>query len=211
MQAGLLDNLQWVGIRNDNAGSIPPFGCVRVTGVVIVEAGRVVVSVDQPNTYGCQSNCLINGPVNVGTTSGSQWGTATRSGIITALYDSADGVPAFGDMWGPQNGTWKLKKNTGGFFCLGAPVDTTNHLALFSPAPMLSFRGQPTTTVALGATSPVNVYVGSFGSEFQPTGNPQIASVWNGSGCIVKVSQIATCVWTPDNQGWQFAIFQVST
>jgi hypothetical protein len=186
---------------NQNAGSIPAYGVVRVTGVSIVEAGRVVLTVDQPNTYGCQANCFINGPVAV---SPGQYGYCTRSGALVALYDTADGTPALGDAWGPRSGTWKLKKNAGGFFCLGPPTNSGLGLALFAPLPMLSFRGQPTADVTAGSSGTVNVYTGTFGSETQPTGTPSVSNVRNDSSCTVKGSQICTVQYVPDNGGWQF-------
>ncbi len=185
---------------NQNAGTIPAYGVVRVTGVSIVEAGRVVLTVDQPNAYGCQANCFINGTVAV---SAGQYGSCMRAGALVALYDTADGTPAFGDAWGPRSGTWKLKKNTGGFFCLGPPTNSGLGLALFAPLPMLSFRGQPTADVAAGASGTVNIYAGAFGSETALSGQ-SISNVRNDSSCTVKGNQICTVIYVPDNGGWQF-------
>ena len=158
----------WFEIQNQNAAQIPAFGVMRVTDVLVVKAGRVVVKVDQPNMFGDFGQCLISGPAPIAGANGTTkaGGMATRTGFITALYDSADGVPAYGDVWGPQNGTWKLKKNTGGFFCLGAPVNTTVHLAVFAPLPMRSFYGKNAgSRITKATTGTINIFTGTPGSE----------------------------------------------
>jgi hypothetical protein len=169
------DRQHWLEFVNANAGQIPAYAIVRVTGVSSVEAGRVVLTVDQPNAFGCQSNCFVNGPVPV---SAGQYGYCTRSGPMVALYDPADGTPAFGDAWGPRNGTWKLKKNTGGFFCLGAPTNASLGLALFAPLPMLTVRGK-TAAAAInkGASGTINIYTGGLGSETDS--GQTLANVYN--------------------------------
>ena len=42
---GILDKIQWVEFRNDNGGTAPAWGVMRITGVVVVEAGRVAARV----------------------------------------------------------------------------------------------------------------------------------------------------------------------
>ncbi|HLJ10988.1 MAG TPA: hypothetical protein VKU82_07360 [Planctomycetaceae bacterium] len=192
------DSQQWTEFVNNNAGQIPAYAIVRVTGLSVVRPGRVVLSVDQPNAFGCQANCFVNGPVPV---SAGQYGYATRSGPVLALYDAADGTPAFGDAWGPRNGTWKLKKNTGGFFCLGPPTNATLALALFAPAPMLTFRGK-TTAAAInkGASGTINIYTGPLGSETDS--GQTMANVYNRYANAAQGKWV-TCGWDFDNQGWE--------
>jgi hypothetical protein len=158
------DSQQWTEFVNNSATQAPAFGALRVTGVSVVAPGRVLLTVDQPNAYGCQGNCFLIGPVPV---AAGKRGYCTRSGPLAALYDSADGTPAFGDAWGPRNGTWKLKKNTGGFFCLGGPTNAGQALALFVPVPMREFICQNLTgsDISQGSSGTVTILAGAAGSE----------------------------------------------
>ena len=118
--------------------TVPAYGVMRVTDVVVLEPGRVVVTTDQPNADGDTGDHVINHPVNV---AAGATGRCTRVGILAALYDESSGTPANGDSWGPASGSWKLTKDKAGFFCLGAPTNTTLHLAMFSPQPPSSSGG----------------------------------------------------------------------
>jgi hypothetical protein len=188
----------WQEFVNNNAAQVPAYGLLRATGVSIVEPGRVLLSADQPNTFGCQANCFVNGPVPV---SSGKYGYCTKGAPVVALYDTADGAPAFGDAWGPRSGTWKLKKNTGGFFCLGGPTNATLGLALFAPLPMLTFRGK-TTAAAInkGSSGTVNIYTGALGSETDS--GQTMPNVYNRFANAAQ-GRWVTCGWNFDNQGWE--------
>jgi hypothetical protein len=191
------DSQLWHEFVNSGASQVPAYGIVRATGLSVVEAGRVLLTVDQPNTFGCQANCLVNGLVAVN--AGAR-GYATRSGPLVALYDTADGTPAFGDAWGPRSGTWKLKKNTGGFFSLGA-TNAVAGLALFAPLPMLTFRGK-TTAAAInkGGSGTINIYTGALGSETDS--GQTMPNVYNRFANAAQGKWV-TCGWNFDNQGWE--------
>lgn len=156
-----MSQLQWLAFRNDSGSTVPAFGIVRVTDVADVTAGIVLVGA-QPNTYGCQANCFVNSMHDV---LDGEYGRCTRSPVLVGLYDDSDGSPAYGDAWGPQNGTWKLKKNTGGFFCLGAPTNTTQFLALFSPVPMTTLEAQAASLTIAPGSPTMTVFWGTLGSE----------------------------------------------
>jgi hypothetical protein len=176
-----LDGQQWVEVKNNNAAQVPAYGIMRITGVSVVNTGRVVITVDQPNAYGDIGTCLINGPTPIPS---GLYGMGTRMGIITAYYDNGDGTPAFGDFWGPRTGTWKLKKNTGGFFCLGGPTNSGQNLALFVPSPMLIVRGTIASDAAPDSNSALTVYTGAYGSE--ATTGQSISNIRNASDCTLK-------------------------
>jgi hypothetical protein len=191
------DSQPWQEFVNNNAGQVPAYGIVRATGLSTIEAGRVVMTVDQPNTFGCQSNCFVNGPVPV---NAGQYGYAARSAPVVALYDTADGTPAFGDAWGPRNGTWKLKKGTGGFFALGA-TNPTLGMGLFAPLPMLTFRGKTIAgAIGKGATGTINIYTGALGSETDS--GQTMPNVYN-RFANAAAGKWVTCGWNFDNQGWE--------
>ncbi|MBS0263893.1 MAG: hypothetical protein JSS02_18285 [Planctomycetes bacterium] len=191
------DNQPWTEFVNNNAASVPAYGVLRATGVSVIEPGRVVVTADMPQTFGCQAQCLINSPVAV---AAGQMGYATRTGVLVALYDAADGTPAFGQAWGPRAGSWKLKRNTGGFFMLGA-TNTTLGLALVTPLPMLTLRGKTLSGgLAKGTTGTITIYAGPLGSETD-TGQT-MAGVYN-RYANAGSNKWVTCGWNFESQGWE--------
>ncbi len=207
MPASPFDNQQWQEFVNNNAGQVPAYGIVRATGLSIVEPGRVVLAVDEPNAFGCQANCFVNGPVPV---NAGAYGYATRSGPLVALYDSADGTPAYGDAWGPRSGTWKLKKNTGGFFCLGPPTNSALPVALFVPLPMrrIVVKNLTGSDIAKGATNgTVTILTGTPGAE-TTTGLAltNVLSRWGafknnaiGHVVLIETASNSTPQWEIDN------------
>ena len=156
------ESLGWVEFINNASSQIPAFGVIRITGVTVVEAGRVVLAGAQSNTYGAQYHHAINGPnpVNAG-----KYGMCSFSSPIPAYYDSADGTPAFGEKWGPRDATWKLKKNTGGFLVIGT-TNETKHLALVVPDPFLDFRGVADAAIAADAAGTVSIWYRSGATAF---------------------------------------------
>jgi hypothetical protein len=137
-------NLQWIEYYNDSGEEIPAFGVMRISGMRKKD-GRPVIECKKPHTFGSQGQHRINGPVPV---ESSQYGVCLIGNHVAALYDTADGTPAFGESWGPRDGTWKLKKNTGGFRVLGN-ADTTNGVVVVVSVPMMLDRGTDTIVAAL--------------------------------------------------------------
>lgn len=191
---------------NDSGSQVPAYGLMLLKNKQAI-GGGVCPSTKQPDTYGCQYNVFVNGPSPVANAS---YGYAQRLGQeIIAAYDNSFGTPANGEMWGPGNGSFLLKKNYGGFLVVGTE-DETNFYARVIHVPMLSFRGKPTGDVSAGSSGTVNIYTGAFGSETQPTGTPSMSSIQNDSSCTVKGGQICTVQIVPDNAGWQFVIGKTS-
>lgn len=200
---GSLGQMSWVGFVNNNAGTVPPFGVMRVTGISIVEAGRVVLTCDQPNSYGDLANCVINGPVNVAS---GAYGSCTRAWMTLALYDNGNS-PSLGQMWGPVNGSWKLTKNSIGWLAQGSPTNSGNSLALFSPVIVDSVRGTIASDAAPDSNSTLTVNVGAYGSESATAFT--ISNVRNASDCTLKSGSgakihRATYDWAVP--GWEFDV-----
>src|SRR5688500_15942732 len=103
----------WVRIRNQANEDIPPFAVLRIAGATQSE-GEIVYTVAKPNTTFYRWY-LVNGPVALpyGADHADGWGTFLTAGGYV-LYDSAD-TPSLGESWGPQNGSWELKKYRYGF------------------------------------------------------------------------------------------------
>ena len=198
-----MDN--WFEFKNNNAGQVPARGIVRITGASVVSPGRVVLTADQPNSYGDVGQCFVIGPVPVST---GKYGVCTRlgdSGIVTALYDDATGTPAYGSTWGPVSGSFKLSAKGQGWLCLGAPVNTTNKLALFAPAPITILHG--TTTggdIADGSTGTVEVYYRSGSTAY--TDSTYSVTALNKLGATVKNGSICEIVpeWYGGTLGFRF-------
>lgn len=154
-----LNKLPTILFRNDAGSTAPAHGILRVTGLVNFPnaAGEPFLTVDQPNTYGAQYSHAINMGEDV---ESGGYGKCTLGIANVALYDSADGTPAFGESWGPRSGTWKLKKNTGGLMVVGIPTTSTYKRVLVAPAPMLETLGAPGANIANNATGSFSVNVG---------------------------------------------------
>lgn len=114
--------------KNSSGEQVPAFGVMRVTEYS--EAYRTA-TIAKPNST-AQARYLVNGdqPVSDGST-----GWAHRlDAVCEVLYDAADGVPAYGETWGPESGSWLIHKNQPGFTIWGGNDTTpTRTFAIQSP------------------------------------------------------------------------------
>jgi hypothetical protein len=182
--------------RNDAGETIPAFGTIRLTGVAVLEPGRVVLTAARPNTFGCQFQCALNGPVPI---AAGALGTCTRGLFMPALYETTDGVPASGEQWGPRDGGFKLRKHTGGFSVVGVTKSAAG-LVLVSPVPMRSFVGKTDAAHAKGATGTISIYSGGLGSETDTTLN--MTGVYN-RFADVSSGKWVRCQWTGQGNEWE--------
>lgn len=186
----------WFEYRNESAQTVPPFGIVRVTGVTVVEPGRVVLLGDLPDAYGCQYRAVVNGPVPVGA---GKYGACTRGAFVAALYDVADGAPQVGERWGPRPGSWKLRRYTGGFAVLGVTRASLG-LVLVQPAAMLSLLGKTDAAHGRGTAGTVSIYAGPLGGESDTLLN--LTGVHNRYG-DVPAGKWVRCVWNDQGNDWE--------
>ena len=157
-----LRGIQWIKFRNDAGSTAPAGGILRVTGYNN-DAEEPFLTIDQPNTFGAQYNHAINDDLDVAS---GEYGYCCLGQVVPALYDSADGTPAFGELWGPRASTWKLRKNTGGFRIMseGYVVDNSRFRALVAPVPFTRFRGTLDADLAKGFSGNVSVSYLSSGA-----------------------------------------------
>lgn len=150
-------NLAIIPFRNDFAGTIPARGCCRITGTVEVD-GLQFFKVDRPDTsFG--RLYLVNGPEDVAD-DGYGWGTFLWH-ADWVLYDDAS-TPAFGESWGPQNGSFEIKKWRYGFEIWGSPSGGTTDLVMASQRWVNQFLCKANETItANGDTGAVSVYDGN--------------------------------------------------
>ena len=189
----------WEEFYNESGEQIPAFACMRVTGMTTVQ-GRNIVKVAKPNTYGSQYLHRLNGPLPVEI---GKYGICTCSPGAAALYDTADGTPAFGERWGPRDATWKLKKNTGGWAAMGN-ADTTNGIVIVQQAPMLSFHGQTDAAISKDAGGTVSIFYRSGATAYTDT-TVNMTNVFNAYGAIGSGKDVR-CQWendaTSSGVGW---------
>lgn len=163
-----LNSQRWP-VRNASGEEIPPFACMKIVGTREFASGEIGFYVQKPDAFGAQYSHIFNGPRSIRATGTPDQltGEGTIGFAVAALYDSADGTPAFGESWGPRSGTWKLKKNTGGFRVVDGyvtgRVDTTNSVVLVQPVPMLSMIGKTDSLIYSGTSGTVSIYWSSLG------------------------------------------------
>lgn len=191
---------------NGDATTIPAYGVVLRNGVQAAGGPDFSIKAKRPDAWSCQENFLINGPNSVESTS---WGNAQfgDGNTFIAAYDSADGTPAKDEFWGPQSGTYLLKKLTVGFIVDGV-YDSTNHYVLVRSVTNYRFRGKPTADVPSLSIGTVNPWMNFNGTDTASTVN---VSVYNGSSCTVKGGQLVWCLWDMSTGGtWIFDVFQTA-
>jgi hypothetical protein len=190
-------NLQWIEFYNDSGEEIPAFGVMRISGMRKKD-GRPVIECKKPHTFGSQGQHRINGPVPV---ESSQYGVCLVGNHVAALYDTADGTPAFGESWGPRDATWTLKKNTGGYRVLGN-ADTTNGVVVVVSVPMMGFFGKTDAAHAKGANGTVSIF---WGSDAGTDTTENMTSVYNLFASVSSAKNVR-CEWQGDMDGKQFAL-----
>jgi len=186
---------RWFQFRNDSGEPVVPFGVLRITGATTHNGFETLV-IARPNAYGAQYLHALNGPVEVAS---GAFGLCLLGQPAYAAYNSGDGVPAFGEMWGPQSGTWLLRKNTGGFLVMGN-ADQAHQIVLVAPAPMLSFIGKTDAAHAKGATGTISIYAGALGAETDTT--IDMAGVYNRFADL-DAGKWVRCAWNGNAQSWE--------
>jgi hypothetical protein len=182
--------------RNDSSQTVPAYGVLRLTGLTVIEPGRVVLLADLPDAYGCQYRAAVNGPAPVAQ---GKYGACARGAFIPALYEVADGVPMVGERWGPRPGSWKLWKHTGGFAVVGVTRSSAG-LVLVQPAAMLSLLGKTDALHSRGAAGTVSIFAGPLGGETDTLLN--LTGVYNRFG-DVPAGKWVRCVWNDQGNDWE--------
>lgn len=149
-------NYAIVPFRNDFAGTIPGYGCCRITGIAEVD-GAQQFTVNRPDTS-FNRLYLVNGPDDV-PDDGYGWGTFLWH-ADWVLYDDAS-TPAFGESWGPQNGSFEIKKWRYGFTIWGSPSGGTTDLVMANQAWVNHFYGQTDAAITKGSSDTVSVFDGN--------------------------------------------------
>ena len=141
-----LGRIRFVACKNTSGEAIPAFAVMRVTGVT-----DEVLQVAKPNAAS-DTKAVVNGPTPIPI---AGFGNATYDSPFFVLYETADGTPTFGDMWGTESGSWKLRAANDGFCALGGAV--AGHAWFSSGGSMGGGTGTLTVEEVDGSPSVANV------------------------------------------------------
>ena len=113
-----------VFVLNTEAEVIPPYACMRITGVDVV-GGRTVVKVEKPSSV--EGEFLFNSQFEIPVASGSSAGVgwAYRYGIVIALGNGTAPTAA-NVQYQPVVSTWTIEEGDGPFVVFGEHNVTTN-------------------------------------------------------------------------------------
>ena len=167
--------MMW-SFKNDSSSDLDPFSIVMLTGIEVRNNGQYWLTADQCDSA---ANFLL-ATTSYEKVSAGSYGRCTPIGeIITAKYDTADGTPANEENWGPDNGTFKLKKNFGGGHYAVIGADSDAEVAVVMNTGVIQRWGKADANIAAAASGTVSVYVG--------TGAP---TSWTDSGDNVTARNI---------------------
>ena len=160
--------------RNDSGQAAPAGAVMKVTAIDVEDVGRVMLTIEQPDTYGSQCNHVINGRLKV---KDGNHGICTFAGdgLVPALYDdTVQPDPPFGELWGPTPGSWKLSQYVGGFQNAGRVV---TERILVSQKPFLQVEGTldailgtSDSTGSVSSTAELSVFHGTGDTDWVDSG-----------------------------------------
>ena len=152
-------NLRYWPVKNSSGEEIPAFGCMQLAGFTVAADNSYAYDAVKPTRFGAQYQHVFNGPtpIPIGKT-----GVAVSGEMVAALYDTADGVVNPLESLGPRSGSWKLRRNTGGF-ASGSALAT--EVVRVISQPLLSLIGKADSTISKGATGTVSIYWRNYGDS----------------------------------------------
>lgn len=175
-----------VGFRNDSGETIPAYAVMRITGTATIGTDTTVYKVEKPNTTFSRWY-LVNGPDTVSTS--QLYGTGSFCNIADrVLYDSGDGTPSQGQVWGPYPSQWSLKRQMYGFRIEGGADTNETTISCVQHYVTTGVLGKTDASHAKSGTGTVSVWKGDHSAD----SGANISSVYNsfaavGSGKWVKV------------------------
>lgn len=152
-------NFFTVPFYNSSGETIPAYAVMRIVGVQTLGSIPVITVAKPSSTF--QRRYLINGPLPVSgdANQAPNFGTWAE-GAAFALYDDAD-TPAYGEEWGPQSGSWEIKKNRYGFFILGGATGGETDIVACHQTLVTEIYGQTDGTLNKGSTATVSIFDGA--------------------------------------------------
>jgi hypothetical protein len=113
-----------IGVYNTSGETVPAFGVMRIVSATTLGT-EVVYEIGKQATE-FQRFMLVNGEETI---ADNAYGTGYFLDLAgRVLYDSADGTPALGQVWGPYPSSWKLRRHMYGFRILGDADTNGTHV-----------------------------------------------------------------------------------
>lgn len=151
----------WLPWKNEHESECPGFGAVLISGIEQADNEQWVLTGTRPDKI---TNVLIgfNSTTPIGN---GEYGQLTLDVTAFAYYDTDDGTPEHGEMWGPDADTWKIKKNGGSlWYVVGA--DSENELCMLARMGFAMWTGETDAAVTSGTSGTISVTGGgTIGSE----------------------------------------------
>jgi hypothetical protein len=150
-----------IAFFNNSGETIPAFGVMKVYAESSLSDSQGVTSaiyaVQKPDTTFARLY-LVNGSDTV---AASAYGTGSFVDLPDrVLYDSADGTPVAGQVWGPYPGQWSLKRHMYGFYIIGDPNTTALHVRCTQRL-VMDVVGKADGAISLGSSGTVSVWKGN--------------------------------------------------
>lgn len=183
--------------RNTSGEAIPAYGVMRVTGAES-RAGVPCLTVGKPSSS-FQRMYLVNGRVGIGSASTSYGFGSWLNESDWVLYDTTDGTPSSGQVWGPVDGSWKLRRHYYGFHVIGnANTSASGSERVVALQQMvMNVIGKADSSISKGSAGPVSMWKGDRSADtsidIPSVANPFATSI--GSGKWVRV------VWDAETPG----------
>lgn len=131
MSGTLLAGGKWLSFQNRSSETVPPFGVMRISGSKIPNDGEAYLYCDRPDNYGSLAATVINSACAV---QPQAYGGCTRNWPAFVAFDDQDGNPQPGEIWGPVENSFKLRKYAPGFLIVTEPqLDGVNRGVLVLP------------------------------------------------------------------------------
>lgn len=170
-----------IGVYNNSGEDVPAFGIMRIVSATTL-GEAIVYEIGKPNST-FERFYLVNGPTTLAQSAYGPGYYLDREG--RALYDSADGTPAYGQWWGPYPSSWKLRRHMYGFRILGDANTTSTHVRCTQHIVMTGVLGKTDASHAKSATGTVSVWKGDHSAD----SGANISSVYN------SFANVATTKW----------------
>lgn len=195
----------WLPFQNQSGEDIPANSIMKMIGTANLRTGKndeeTILAMDKPDTWGSQYSHFIND--NEAVVNG-EFGVCCNASAypVWVSYDAADGTPAYGEPWGPEDSSWVAHKNVGGFMVVGR-ADATAGTVLVMQNPLLRQLVKADADVTKGDTGTFSIHTGLSGSEQDTNKNFTDVDVrW----ADVTQDNFYDVVWRQEHQEWEVAV-----
>ena len=112
-------NQRWIEFRNDSGEEIPAFGVLKITGSVTIARGRYGLTAIKPSSATVNVFALNGRKAVPAGGANASYGMCTLDWPAFAAYDTNDGTPGIGTVWGPKANQFTMAKGKPGFVIAG--------------------------------------------------------------------------------------------